>query len=128
MDDVMRTELVGQYGDNFTKAVDSVNQNLVKSDVKNFDILMLVNVLIGVYTLLKDCNFKLPGRLNFFQKRRLTRTISRVMIEPNDEDSENAVYDALLKQHKSMSQEDLDKLVEELNQKNKNLEIPVGNA
>lgn len=110
----IKAKVVGEYGEKFYNTIDGINKQLVKQDVKTFDIMMLVSIVLSVVNLLKDCNFKLPGRLNFFQKRRLTRAISNVMIERNDERLEYEVYEAILKQHKQTTQEDVDQLISEL--------------
>lgn len=114
MNEVVKGQLVSEYGAGFSEVVGSVNEKLVKKDVKNFDVMAIVVILMGVMQLLKNCNFQLPNRLNFFQKRRLTRTISRVMLDKNDAALEDQIYDVLLVEHKGMTQDKLDNVVAEL--------------
>jgi hypothetical protein len=114
MEEVLKTQLVSDYGAGFSEVVGSVNEKLVKQNVKNFDVMTIVAILMGVMQLLKNCNFQLPSRLNFFQKRRLTRTISHVMLDKNDAALEDQIYDVLLVEHKNMTQNKLDNVVAEL--------------
>lgn len=122
MNEVVKNQLVSEYGAGFSEVVGSVNEKLVKKDVKNFDVMTIIAVLMGVMQLLQNCNFQLPNRLNFFQKRRLTRTISHVMLDKNDAALEDQIYDVLLVEHKGMTQDKLDNVVTELKNSGKLLD------